>query len=198
MTVEERSRQDRSQIRLWNRTTVAKNGRETPVESISDQSEAVIITRERLRFLAVGYYVRGGVIIVFSSFLLFYVIMLSAFSFIPESKWNPSPTPTPSVSAFTLPTTTPHPSNSEAPPAIFFRIIAGVISGIMLLGWSFGALTLYAGRSIQKRKRKALIYVMAAFNCMFIPYGTLLGVFTFIILGSPPGIREFAEVNQPT
>jgi hypothetical protein len=67
----------------------------------------------------------------------------------------------------------------------------------MLLGWTFGALTLYAGRSIQKRRHKALIYVMAAFNCMFIPYGTLLGVFTFIILGSPPAIQEFSEVRHP-
>ena len=165
------------------------------MEPVPDKSETVIITRERLRFLAIGYYVRGGVIIVFSSFLLIYVVMLSAFSFIPESKWKPSPTPTPSVSTFSWPT--PHPPNSEAPPVIFFRIIAGIIGGVMLLGWTFGALTLYAGRSIQKRKHKALIYVMAAVNCMFVPYGTLLGVFTFIILGSPPAIEEFSEVSQP-
>jgi hypothetical protein len=166
------------------------------MESVPNQSEAIIITRERLRFLAIGYYVRGGVIIFFSSFLLFYVIMFSAFSFIPESKWNPSPTPTPSVSTFSWATPRPHPSNSETPPVIVFRIIAGVMSGIMLLGWTFGALTLYAGRSIQKRRHKALIYVMAAFNCMFIPYGTLLGVFTFTILGSPTAIQEFSEIRQ--
>jgi hypothetical protein len=167
------------------------------MEPALDKSEAVIITLERLRFLAIGYYVRGGVIIAFSSFLLIYVVMLSAFSFIPESNWKPSPTPTPSVSTFSSPTPAPHPSNSEAPPVIFLRIMAGIMGGVMLLGWIFGALTLYAGRSIQKRKHKALIYVMAAFNCMFIPYGTLLGVFTFIILGSPPAIQEFSEARQP-
>jgi hypothetical protein len=53
-----------------------------------DKSEAIIIARERLRFLAIGYYVRGGVIVVFSSFLLFYVVMFSAFLLFP----NPSGT----------------------------------------------------------------------------------------------------------
>ena len=168
------------------------------MESLPAQSEAIIVTRERLRFLAIGYYVRGGVIVAFSSFLLIYVVMLSAFSFIPESKWNSHPTPTPSSATFSRATPPPRSADSEGPPVVFFRIMAGVMSGIMLLGWTFGAVTLYAGRCIQKRKRKALIYVMAALNCMFIPYGTLLGVFTFIILGSPAAIQEFSEVLKPT
>jgi len=74
--------------------------------------------------------------------------------------------------------------------------MAGVMSGIMLLGWTFGALTLYAGRCVQKRRNKTLIYIMAALNCMFIPYGTLLGVFTFIILASPAAIQEFSDVGH--
>jgi hypothetical protein len=167
-------------------------------ESLPDKSEATIVTRERLRFLAIGYYVRGGVIVAFSSFLLIYVVMLSAFSFIPASNWNPPPTPAPSSSTFVWPKPAPPPSHSEGPPVIIFRIIAGVMSGIMVLGWTFGALTLYAGRCLQKRKRKTLIYVTAALNCIFIPYGTLLGVFTFIILGSPAAIQEFSEAPKPT
>ena len=74
--------------------------------------------------------------------------------------------------------------------------MAGVMSGMMLLGWTFGVLTLYAGRCVQKRRNKTLIYIMAALNCMFIPYGTLLGVFTFIVLASPAAIQEFSEVRQ--
>ena len=61
----------------------------------------------------------------------------------------------------------------------------------MLLGWALAGLTAYAGRCIQKRKTKTLIYIMAGFNCLFVPYGTLLGVFTFIVLGSPAAIEEF-------
>ena len=66
--------------------------------------------------------------------------------------------------------------------------MAGVMSGMMLLGWTFGVLTIYVGRCVQKRRNKTLIYIMAALSCMFIPDGTLLGVFTFIVLASPAAI----------
>jgi hypothetical protein len=51
--------------------------------------------------------------------------------------------------------------------------------------------TAYAGRCIQKRRRKLFVYVMAALNCLFIPYEMLLGVFTFIVLSSVAAFPEF-------
>ena len=158
-------------------------------DPLADAAEARIIARERLRMLAVGFYVRGGVVLAFSCFFLIYVVMFLGMSFIPQSNWNPSPTPTP-YPLSNWPSPTPHP-NSGAPPVIFFRIMAGIMGGVACLGWTIGGLTAYAGRCIQKRKRKALVYVMAALNCMFIPYGALLGVFTFIVLGSPGAVDEF-------
>ena len=74
---------------------------------------------------------------------------------------------------------------------IILRVLAGVIGVIILLGWTFGALTIYAGRCVQKRKHRAFIYVMAGLNCPLIPWGTLLGVATFILMQSPAGQREF-------
>ena len=69
--------------------------------------------------------------------------------------------------------------------------MAAVMGGLMFLGWTIGGLTAYAGRCIQKRKHKSLVYVMAALNCLFIPYGILLGIFAFIVLGSPAAAEEF-------
>ena len=74
--------------------------------------------------------------------------------------------------------------------------MAGVMGGMMLLGWTSEYSPLYAGRCVQKRRNKTLIYIMAALSCMFIPDGTLLGVFTFIVLASPAAIQEFSEVRQ--
>jgi len=156
--------------------------------------EARIVARERLNFLAIGFYVRGGVMLAFSCLFLIYVCMFLGFSFMPESAWN-QPARSPSPSAFAWPTPTPHPINSGAPPVIVFRIMAGAMAGVMLLGWIVGGLTAYAGRCVQKRKRKALIHVMAAVNCLFIPYGILLGIFTFIVLGSPAAIEEFMPTS---
>jgi hypothetical protein len=69
--------------------------------------------------------------------------------------------------------------------------MAGVMGGMLLLSWIFGGLTAYAGRCIQKRKRKIFIYVMAALNCVFIPYGTLLSVCTILVFGAPAAVEEF-------
>jgi hypothetical protein len=70
------------------------------------------------------------------------------------------------------------------------------MAGMVLLGLTLAAFTAYAGRCIQRRRSKVLIYVMAAANCVFIPYGTLLGVFTFIVLGSPAAAEEFNATDR--
>jgi hypothetical protein len=153
--------------------------------------EARIVARERLNFLSIGFYVRGGVMLAFSCFFLLYVCMFLGLSLIPESAWNQPAAPPASATPFGLPSPAPHHVNPGPPPVIFFRIFAGIMGGIMVLGWIVGGLTAYAGRCIQKRKQKILIYVMAALNCLFIPYGILLGIFTFIVLGSPAALEEF-------
>jgi hypothetical protein len=161
----------------------------------SDDTEASIIVRERLRILGIGFYVRGGMMVAFGCFFLIYVAFFLGFSFMPESSWTQTPAPSASPTALIHPKLTPHPPNGGPPPIIFFRIMACVFGAVTLLVWTIGCLTAYAGRCIQKRKRRLLIYVMAGLNCLFVPYGTLLGVFTFIVLGSPAATREFSQMT---
>ena len=157
----------------------------------ASEVEEQIIVRERLRLLALGYYVKGAVGAVFISFLLLHFSLFLGFSFIPESAWNtPSKSVTTAQSPSTLPSPPPHSAN-QGPPVIIFRILAAVIGVVILLGWTFGALTIYAGRCVQKRQHRVLIYVMAGLNCALIPWGTLLGVATFMLLQSPAGQEAF-------
>ncbi|HZE57185.1 MAG TPA: hypothetical protein VE031_04970 [Chthoniobacterales bacterium] len=167
---------------------------------LAPEVEQQILARERLRLLALGYYIKGAIGAVFISFLLFHFFFLLGFSFMPESAWNPpakaattaqSPPRLPSLS----PTPTPAPVN-QAPPAMVLRIFAAVIGLIILLGWTFGALTIYAGRCVQKRTHRVFIYVMAALNCALLPWGTLLGVSTFLFLQSPAGQAEFSRAEN--
>ena len=142
---------------------------------VASEVEEQIIVRERLRLLALGYYVKGAVGAVFISFLLLHFCMFLGFSFIPESSWNaPSKSATTAQSPSVQPS--PAPRASQGPPVIVFRIFAAVIGVIILLGWTFGALTIYAGRCVQKRQHRLFIYVMAGLNCALIPWGTLLGI----------------------
>jgi hypothetical protein len=159
--------------------------------SVAPEVEEQIIVRERLRLLALGFYVKGAVGAVFISFLLLHFSMFLGFSFIPESAWNQPPkSVTTTQSSSVLPSPSPRPIN-QGPPVIMFRIIAAVIGVIILLGWTFGALTIYAGRCIHQRTHRVFILVMAGLNCALIPWGTLLGVATFTLLQSPAGQREF-------
>jgi hypothetical protein len=163
--------------------------------AVAPEVEEQIIARERLRLLALGYYIKGAVGAAFISILLLHFFMFLGFSFMPESAWNAPARPaaiaqSPSV----VPSTTPEQVN-QAPPVMMFRIGAAVIGVIILLGWTFGALTIYAGRCMQKRRHRVFIYVMAGLNCPLIPWGTLLGIATFIVMQSPAGQEAFR--NSP-
>jgi len=164
------------------------------------ETEEQLIVRDRLRWLAIGFYVKGAMCAIFVSFLIFHFVFMLGFSFMPESAWNPPPKPativqSPGKLPSLSPTPTPAPIN-PAPPVFILRIFAALIGMIILLGWTLGGLTIYAGRCLQKRTRRTFIYVMAAVNCPFLPWGTLLGVATFILLQTPVARREFGLLAE--
>jgi hypothetical protein len=58
-----------------------------------------------------------------------------------------------------------------------------VFAGLFILaGWTLAALIAFTGRSLQTRKRFTFCLVMAGVECIFMPFGTVLGVFTIIVL----------------
>ena len=61
-------------------------------------------------------------------------------------------------------------------------VIMAIAGLVILLGWTFAALVACAGRSLQKRRRYTFCLVMAGVECLFMPVGTVLGVFTIIVL----------------
>jgi hypothetical protein len=153
------------------------------------EAEEQIIVRERLRLLAIGFYVKGATCaLVVSVFLIHFFFMLGI-SFIPQSSWEPKAA-TIVQSDSVSPSPSPRPVN-QGPPVVMFRIFAAIIGLIILLGWTFGGLTAYAGRCVQKRTNRLFIYIMAGLNCPLIPWGTLLGIATFMLLQTPVARREF-------
>jgi hypothetical protein len=156
-------------------------------------TEEQIVVRERLRLLSLACYIRGAIIAAFSSFFLIYVAFMFGITMVPDSAWanNSAAKVSPTPSAYTWsPSPSPTPA-SGAPPKALFRIMAAIFGFFVLVGWTIGGLTAYAGWCIHKRKRKVLIYIAAAFNCFFIPYGTLLGIATIIVMSSPGAQLEF-------
>jgi hypothetical protein len=163
---------------------------------VSPDEELQIVTRERLRILAWGCYIHGGFTMVMMSFFVMpFLFMMIAMSTMSASQWNkPTPTAPTNYSALPTPTATPA-AAAEPPPKVFFAIFGAVFGVIILVNMTLAALTIYAGRCIQQRKHKILIYIIAVINCLFLPYGTLLGVFTIIVLSSPAGEAEFKRLS---
>jgi hypothetical protein len=62
---------------------------------------------------------------------------------------------------------------------LFFMGIAALF---ILAGWTMALLIAFAGRSLQQRKRYTFCLVVAGIECLFMPVGTVLGVFTIIVL----------------
>ena len=71
---------------------------------------------------------------------------------------------------------------------IFFVCIG---SFLLLLFATFAFLNFKCGQSLARRKHITLCYVMAALCCISFPIGTLLGVFTFIVLSRPTVQQSF-------
>ncbi|MBN2001766.1 MAG: hypothetical protein JXA21_00305 [Anaerolineae bacterium] len=75
---------------------------------------------------------------------------------------------------------------SEAAPIVLMGgIFTGFAGIVILLGWAFAIAIFFTGRSIAKRRRHTFCVVMSAIACMFVPFGTVLGVLSLILLLSP-------------
>jgi hypothetical protein len=78
------------------------------------------------------------------------------------------------------------PDSGDEPPikliGAFFMVVAGAV---ILCGWAFAICLATAGRYLSQHRSYTFCLVMAAIACMFMPFGTVLGVFTIIVLVRP-------------
>ena len=79
--------------------------------------------------------------------------------------------------------------SGEAPPAMFgwFFIVVALV--FIVCGLALAACLVLAGRFLSRREHYLFCFVMAALACIFFPFGTVLGVFTIIVL-SRPSVKE--------
>lgn len=76
-------------------------------------------------------------------------------------------------------------AEGEAPPAWFgalFVVVAGVL---ILAGWVLAVLAWLAGRRLRGFRAYRLCFGVAVAECLFVPFGTLLGVLTLVVLSRP-------------
>jgi hypothetical protein len=125
-----------------------------------------------LKLLSIFHYVFGAMVALFAFIPIIYVVM--------------------GMLAFYIPG--PLHFESESMPAFIGLLFIIFGAGLIILGWAFSACSIIAGRYLARQRYYLFCVVMAAIECICIPFGTVLGVFTIIVL-SRPSVRELFEQN---
>jgi hypothetical protein len=75
---------------------------------------------------------------------------------------------------------------------VFFIVIASIL---IVSGWAFAASVALSGLFLYRRGHHTFCLVMAGAECMFTPFGTVLGIFTILLL-SKPEVRQFFKAGS--
>ncbi len=65
----------------------------------------------------------------------------------------------------------------------------------ILSGWALAVAQVIAGRALARRRHYTFCLVVAAGECLLMPFGTILGVFTIVVLMRESVKRLFREQN---
>jgi hypothetical protein len=132
-----------------------------------------IVDEEHLKLLAIGYWVAGGMAAFFSLLGVFYICMGAVVA----------------VSFAKIPAAAVQPN--QQPPAFMPWIFVGIGLAIFLVAATFAAMRFWTAVCLKRRRSRTFCLVVAALSCLEFPYGTTLGVFTFMVLGRPSVIQLF-------
>jgi len=132
---------------------------------------------EHLNLLSIFHYVVAGLAAFFSFFPLIYTAIGVTFIFVARHG-----------------TAKP---GEELPPEFLGWVFAVLGSGLFLIGIAMAICILIAGRSLALRKRYSFALVMACIECLFVPFGTILGVFTIIVLSRESVKPLFLGTQMP-
>ena len=132
---------------------------------VSGETAQGIIDNEHLRLLRIGYFVSAAQTAIFIPVGLLYAGMGVMFSQLPTG---------------------------SAPPPSFvswlFGLLGAGFAGLAAVG---ATLKLLTAIRLKERRSRVMCLIAAGLSCMEIPYGTMLGIWTFIVLGRASVRRQF-------
>jgi hypothetical protein len=144
-----------------------------------DFNHQAVIDAEHLKLLSIGYMISAGFNAFFMLFGLFYVFMGIMFS--EMMRMSPGMNTKP----------------GQPPPALIGWIFGGIGLIIFAIGLTFAILKLRAASNLKRRRARIFCMVVAGLTCLEFPYGTALGVLTFIALGRESVVRLFETNAAP-
>lgn len=125
------------------------------------------VDAEHLRLLGIGYIISGAMSAAFSLLGLLYAGMGVLFATLGAASAGQA-------------------QRGGEPPPAFMGLLFGIVGGVLFL-WmvTLAILKFRAAFCLRRRQGRVFCQVVAALSCFGIPYGTFLGVCTFLVLGRP-------------
>lgn len=145
---------------------IAKRRDEVVTLYLKLKADGTLEDQKQLDLLATFHWVVGGITGLFALLPSFHILLAWAMISAPE--------------AFK-----PNPRNSFPPPeipALFPWFILGLASLVIVSGLTLAVCMALSGRNLKKREKYSFSFVVACVECVFMPFGTILGVFTIIVL----------------
>lgn len=141
------------------------------------------VDREHLRLLAIFHWVQGGLTALFSLFPIIHLVMGVAML---SGKFPMGPATA---------------NKGQPPPEEALRLMGGMFVAIgavaICIGMTFAVLTVFSARFLGRQRNRTFSLVVAGLNCLCIPLGTVLGVFTLIVLSRPSVSALYQETAEP-
>jgi hypothetical protein len=128
---------------------------------------------EQLKLLAIFHYVFAGFAVLGILLLCAHFAFMTALFTRPEI-WNQK--------------------NYSGPPPEFFTVFLGAIyfiAGVMTVAG--GILNFLSANFIRQRRNHTFSFVVACLNCLQVPLGTALGVFTIVVLSRPSVRAQYGK-----
>ncbi len=135
-----------------------------PSQSYSNQDV------EQLRFLSIAHYIVGGLMALFSMFPVIHLaigIAIVSGAFSDEADANQI-------------------------PKAFGWLLVLLPAFAIVCGLAMSAMIVLAGRRLQARQTYTFCLIIAIIECLMMPFGTVLGIFTILVL-QRPSVRELFD-----
>ena len=122
-----------------------------------------------LKLLSIFHYIVGGLAVLFSFFPVMYVV-IGILALCAPGSLEPE---------------------DEAMPLVIGWVFIIIGTVFVVLGWAFAFCVILAGRYLARQVHYVFCMVIGAIECVFMPFGTVLGVFTIVVLAKPSVKKRF-------
>ncbi len=137
-----------------------------------------IIDNEHLKLLSLIHYISGGLTLALALFIggYFFFIFFLISTFDSQHQFDQS-------------------LENQMPEA-FFTIMLTIFLIIFILGLFFGISQIVSGRLMKLRQLRWFSFAIGIINLLNFPYGTILGIFTIIVLEKDSVRQQYLEQIQ--